>query len=258
MKHAFGTKRYFDELYGENNEPWSISIRESQKYRFKQYFKLLNNHNIKSNNCLDVGCSLGQFTINLLSLSLKVIGVDISKDAIIKCNSQYKNIKNIQFEFGKLPKLSYSNNSFDLITCLEVLYYLSDNDKRVAILELYRVLDKKGYILFSVVLDKKPYFKFWELEILMELYFKIIETKYLYSNLYYPLESFLLRLFQFHNKLTKKCGLLKLFWPLFYIYTLLMKLYLKWWFPITFNNFIGNLLFAKNKAQNVIILARKK
>jgi len=97
---------------------------------------------------LDVGCGNGVF-INTLIKAFpnkfnKIIGVDFSSEALryVKTEKIYGNISNLPFE----------NKSFDLVTSLEVLEHLSEDEFNKGILELQRV--SKKYIIITVPNDQ--------------------------------------------------------------------------------------------------------
>jgi ubiquinone/menaquinone biosynthesis C-methylase UbiE len=91
---------------------------------------------------LDVGAGNG-FFVNSLKIYpgfVKIVGLDQSKEAL----------KHVQTErvLGSISNLPFENSSFDLVTCLEVLEHLPQDDFKKGILELQRV--SKKYILITV------------------------------------------------------------------------------------------------------------
>jgi len=92
---------------------------------------------------LDVGCGNGFFLNSLMQGERqykRLIGLDSSKEAL-----KYVKTENI---LGSITCIPFKNKSFDLITCLEVLEHLPQEDFRKGILELQRV--SKKYILLTV------------------------------------------------------------------------------------------------------------
>lgn len=91
---------------------------------------------------LDVGCLDGNITKSIgdhFKLhKLQIHGVDI------KSYSDYENIVFSKYDGCILP---YSDNSFDLITCLMVLHHLPEDNLIVLIKELNRVLKLGGIII---------------------------------------------------------------------------------------------------------------
>lgn len=89
---------------------------------------------------LDAGCGPGAALLYLSAFG-DVVGIDIS-DVALKFAKKRGKVKK-----GTVTAIPFKDNSFDLVTCLDVLYHawVEDNDK--AISELYRVIKKDGIIL---------------------------------------------------------------------------------------------------------------
>jgi ubiquinone/menaquinone biosynthesis C-methylase UbiE len=101
---------------------------------------------------LDIGCALGDFTCQIRQLNPRnsVIGIDVAENAIRKARHLHQDIL---FQVGSLPSLHLESERFDLVTALEVIYYLGSVDRERAVKEVYRILKPGGYFLFSSVLD---------------------------------------------------------------------------------------------------------
>ena len=103
---------------------------------------LLNRLNLNSTNILDTGCGTG-LNLNYLKDYGTVIGLDFSKDAFKFCKMhKHKNL--VQADAEKLP---FNDDTFDLITALDLLEHLDDNK---ALKEFYRVLRTSGYLIVTV------------------------------------------------------------------------------------------------------------
>lgn len=93
---------------------------------------------------MDFGCGSGS-TISQLNKFGKVFGVDIEQQAIKYCQS--KGIENV-----KLIKpdrlLPFKYESFDVITCMDVLEHITDESETLK--KLHRVLKKKGLLIVTV------------------------------------------------------------------------------------------------------------
>jgi SAM-dependent methyltransferase len=92
---------------------------------------------------LDVGSGTGR---NLLEFNKigKAVGIDVARQAVEFCNK--RGLKNVTQCF--LEQMNYSDNSFDIITCLDVLEHVLDPVK--ALSELKRVLKNNGRIIITV------------------------------------------------------------------------------------------------------------
>lgn len=92
---------------------------------------------------LDIGCGTGA-NFKILEKFGKVTGVDSSKEALKFCHKRgFNNVR-----LGKAERLDFKNESFDLISALDVLEHLEDDQK--ALREFYRVLKKGGQVLITV------------------------------------------------------------------------------------------------------------
>mgnify|MGYP000663305532 CR=1 FL=1 len=107
-------------------------------------------------NILDVGCGTGNLLIRLAQKGKTVYGIDSSKGMLKKTKEKIKEIDGIEskihLEEQYASKLLFADESFDAVTCLNVLYNL----KRPvdAMKESYRVLKKGGaYIITSPTPD---------------------------------------------------------------------------------------------------------
>ena len=102
---------------------------------------------------LDAGCGEGFVTRYLAQQNpaLRLTGMDLSKEAIAYAQDHFGHLAH--FRTGSLYKLPFSDNSFDLVVCSEVLEHLDDTDRAVS--ELKRVA--RRHVLITV--PREPYFK---------------------------------------------------------------------------------------------------
>jgi 2-polyprenyl-3-methyl-5-hydroxy-6-metoxy-1,4-benzoquinol methylase len=92
---------------------------------------------------LDVGCGTGA-NLDALRRYGESFGVDLSSDAIEHC--RMRGLKDLAI--SRLENLSYSSNSFDIITALDVLEHVDDD--LTAMGELYRICRPGGMLLVTV------------------------------------------------------------------------------------------------------------
>jgi SAM-dependent methyltransferase len=92
---------------------------------------------------LDVGCGTGA-NLEMLSRFGEVKGVDVSAEALAFCCARgLENVKQ-----GEAECLPYEDDSFDLVTGLDVVEHLDDD--RAGLQEMRRVLRHGGYALLFV------------------------------------------------------------------------------------------------------------
>lgn len=94
-------------------------------------------------NILDVGCGTGA-NLEMLSQFGKAQGVDVSAEALSFCRARgLENVKQ-----GAAEALPYEDNSFDLVTGLDVVEHLDDD--LAGLKEMRRVLRRGGHALLFV------------------------------------------------------------------------------------------------------------
>ncbi len=101
-------------------------------------------------NILEIGCGNG-FNSSLLSKnpSLKIIGIDKSKEAISTSKKRYPWIS---FEIMDAEKMSFSDQYFDEIYAMDVLEHI-DNLNNV-LNEISRILKKNGKLIVNIPASK--------------------------------------------------------------------------------------------------------
>ncbi len=107
------------------------------------YLNKIKKNEIGNLKLLDFGCGPG----NMLDYLIKygnVYGVDSSLDAIEFC--RYRKYKNISI-ISDLP-LKFNNESFDIITAIDVLEHIEDDEKNIT--ELYRLTKQNGLVFITV------------------------------------------------------------------------------------------------------------
>lgn len=102
---------------------------------------------------LDVGCGTGG-NIEFLSSYGLVSGCDYSDTALEYC--KIRGLDNVVK--ASIYELPYSDNSFNLVTCFDVIEHIPDDFK--AFSELARVTDESGYILITLPADPAKYSNF--------------------------------------------------------------------------------------------------
>ena len=106
--------------------------------------------NIYEKKLLDIGCGEGYVARLLIKKNPKlIIGVDISKKMIDLANESAKD-KRLKFYRGNIKKLDFPDKSFDIVLGVFVFNYLSINEMKKSMSEVFRVLKPSGKFIFSV------------------------------------------------------------------------------------------------------------
>lgn len=179
-------KDLFEDLYTlEEQHWWHISKRRGVENYIQDYLKK------KDAKILDVGCGTGK-NLEQLKKFGQIYGLDSSSEAIKFCKK--RGLKNIRL--GKADDMPFQQNSFDLITLLDVLEHTDDNK---TLREAYRVLKKDGLLMLTVpalpwlwsewdkiLHHKRRYNKYGIISLLNNNNFNVIKATYLYSFLVFP------------------------------------------------------------------------
>lgn len=154
---------------------------------------------------LDVGMGYGFLEIELKKLkrSLRLVGTDISKEAIKRAKKNFRG----EFLISKSSSLPFSSDCFDYVCLLEVLEHLYDDESRLSLLEAKRVLKQNGRLIVSVPLFDRVFFghpskhvRFYEPNLLLkeisESGFKVTDLKYLFAfSSFYRIKSIVSEIF---------------------------------------------------------------
>jgi ubiquinone/menaquinone biosynthesis C-methylase UbiE len=125
--------------------------------------KLLNQLRIsKDMRVLDVGCGRGDIALYLGKNLNEVFGIDYSKEAIGIANSIKNNFsksmqKKVHFMVMNIKKLSFPDNYFDVVICIDVLEHLYKEEAEYALREMKRVLKKNGILFLQTGINKLLY-----------------------------------------------------------------------------------------------------
>ncbi len=96
---------------------------------------------------LDVGCGSGLLAYDMATLvgtNGRVVGVDVSEDMLMLAERRCADLPQVHLEQSGAENLPAGDASFDAVTCVQVLLYLSDVP--TALSEMYRVLRSGGRI----------------------------------------------------------------------------------------------------------------
>lgn len=103
------------------------------------------------NTVLDIGSGNGKLAIALAKKGNTVTGLDVSKIAIQKAQELNKKIApdiKVEFKNGDARNLPFEDESFDYITSQDLVEHISDDDFKIHLTEVYRVLKAGGRYVF--------------------------------------------------------------------------------------------------------------
>jgi ubiquinone/menaquinone biosynthesis C-methylase UbiE len=136
----------FEKQYYESASFWEGEMLQddNNKLRIKLTADLIPK-GVKS--LVDVGCGNGMFLnyLQKIRADLELLVIDRSETALSFVNTQKK--------VGDIISLPFEDNSFDCVTCLEVIEHLPHNIYEIALKELTRI--SKKYVIISVPFNEK-------------------------------------------------------------------------------------------------------
>ncbi len=146
-------KAYFDNISDEYEVAYSKDVADSLRtYIFlsrREY--VLSMIDLENGNVLDIGCGPGILTEDLLKRNFRVWNIDISEGMVEKARQRMRIVsgaENAYFSVGDIEKLDFADKFFDLVLCVGVLEYLSDDT--IALREIARVLKPGGSAILTV------------------------------------------------------------------------------------------------------------
>lgn len=98
---------------------------------------------------LDAACGVGYGSAMLANegRAARVIGLDISQEAIVAAREKYGQIPNLEFMLGSVEELPFSDHTFGLYTSFETIEHVPNPRRLLA--EAVRVLKPNGILMIS-------------------------------------------------------------------------------------------------------------
>jgi len=131
LRNQHGPQKAFDLLYTEKCDPFG-SLQSHWRYQALKYERVISFLPKRTyRSALDVGCGLGPFTRRLSAYADQVLGVDFSGAAIEQARKLSTSQSHVRYEWADVYNLQQIDERFDLITVLDVLYYLSPSSEEL-------------------------------------------------------------------------------------------------------------------------------
>jgi 2-polyprenyl-6-hydroxyphenyl methylase/3-demethylubiquinone-9 3-methyltransferase len=123
--------------------PWRVPY-------FEQVIKAHYGAELSANRLLDVGCGGGVLTEEFARIGLRVTGIDTSARSI-QAAGEHAESEGLEIDYlpGSALALNFPDNSFDVVSCCDVLEHIPDWEKVVA--EIRRVLKPGGLFVFDTI-----------------------------------------------------------------------------------------------------------
>lgn len=98
---------------------------------------------------LDAACGEGYGSRMLAEYADKVVGIDISEDAVSNAMQKYSEQKNLSFKVGSIASLPLENQSIDVVISYETIEHVDAEIQEQFLLEIKRVLKPEGVLIMS-------------------------------------------------------------------------------------------------------------
>lgn len=122
--------------YQENKDKW---------HRETQWLPLA----FKGRKVLELGVGNGKTLRGILKQEPKqVVAVDISSEALSQIKREFQDAR-VELIKADITKLPFKDNEFDVVVCYYTLNNLLERERQIAADEIYRVLKKKGKLVFE-------------------------------------------------------------------------------------------------------------
>lgn len=186
-------RKHFEEDYTANAEPWDYSLSGAEMLRYKRVVEVGKLHAPKPERLLELGCSLGLFTIELAGWAKHVLALDIAPTAIVKAERRVNSIDKRGTEFSFVANSATEPvapaQSFDVITVLDVLESVVESPHiQQQIVENIKYLLKPGGLVLGT--DYTHPSRFQEVRERYEKWgFKVVEYHYMNDRLWYSMRT---------------------------------------------------------------------
>jgi len=128
-------------------------------------------NNSESKSVIDVGCGMGNFTLELVNRKQfkKIVGIYFLKETLRLACENTKLFERATLIEGDLLNIPFNDRSFDITICLNVLHHIHVKDFSNAIQELARITNK--YLILEIR-NKRNIFNFWHNHITLPIFYK--------------------------------------------------------------------------------------
>lgn len=138
------TPEYFDELYGDDPDPWKFKTSEYEAEKYAATLAALPKPRYRSG--LEIGGSIGILTQKLAERCDSLLSIDVSETAQAQAMTRCRSLPQVRFQLMSVPQ-SYPDESFDLTILSEVGYYWCWEDLQKAQQLMLEHLELGGHLL---------------------------------------------------------------------------------------------------------------
>jgi ubiquinone/menaquinone biosynthesis C-methylase UbiE len=181
--------KLFEELH-RRGELFDYSRRAAEILRHRFVSRAVRRFNPRPARLLDVGCSMGQLTVQLAGLPEALFAVDLSRTAIRAARERLRTAgARARFVVASATALPFREGTFDVAVLSDGLHswQLTPEERRLALSQAHRVARPGGYALITEYLHPRDFPGFVEQVRASPL--DLVSIEYLYDRLWYQFES---------------------------------------------------------------------
>jgi O-antigen biosynthesis protein len=104
---------------------------------------------VRGKDVLDIACGEGYGSAMLAKSAARVMGMDISAEAVEHAAATYEDVATLRFETASAKSLHGADESFDVVVSFETIEHLSEADQERFMQEVRRVLRPDGLFIAS-------------------------------------------------------------------------------------------------------------
>jgi len=134
-------------------------IIDNGNFTYCYLLEIIKSVKLKGLSVIDIGCGTGALDFYFASKGAKVIGIDISKNAIRIARKNAINFglsNSVKFSTRKFP-MSDMDRKFNLAICSEILEHLKDDLQ--AVKAVHKLLNSNGLVIFASPSANSPLYK---------------------------------------------------------------------------------------------------
>lgn len=151
--------RHFERSAPSYADSYRPEAASSTSYFFKarQEIVLSRLGDLKGGKLLDIACGPGVMAEPCTNMGFLYVGIDISNAMISECRKKFHDLGSARFCVGKMQRLPFVDDYFDILLCLGGLEYVPAAEEVAAKLEMLRVLKPGGLLIISHLNRLSPY-----------------------------------------------------------------------------------------------------
>lgn len=135
---------YFEQLYASDDDPWGFATSEYERAKYLVTLAALTRQRYRT--ALEVGCSIGVFTLQLADRCQHLLAVDAAAAPLAQARLRCAGLAGVEISQAFVPS-QWPDAEFDLILLSEVIYYLSPDDIAYLTKQIKRTLLPAGEIV---------------------------------------------------------------------------------------------------------------